>query len=107
MVRIVYETVESCKSCLHNRCGMCYKLSRPIVDLCFELDCPLPALTDVEGFTRYVTKDKELRCHGNCRHWKRWDYNKHLKAEIGICTNSSFKRVCRADNAACEEYDEI
>ena len=107
MVRVIYDLAESCKSCLFNKCGMCYKLSRPLQELCFELDCPLPTLTDVESFTRYITKDKELRCHGNCKHWKRWDYNKHLKAEVGICTYHSFKRVCRADNAACEEYDEI
>ena len=83
------------------------KLGKYLFDICFERDCPLPTLKDVEGFTRYITKDKGLRCHGNCKHWKRWDYNKHIKAEIGICTNQSFMRVCRADNAACEEYDEV
>ena len=106
-MRVIYETVNGCKDCLYNKCGMCYKLSRPIQELCYEADCPLPHLSDVEGYTRYVTKDKELQCHGNCKHWKRWDYNKHIKAEIGICTHHCFKRVCRADNAACEEYDEL
>ena len=106
-MRLIYETTEDCKGCLYNKHSLCYKLSKPLKDLCFERDCPLPFLSDVEQYTRYITKDKKLRCHGNCKYWRRWDYNKHIKAEIGICTHLPFKKVCRADNAACEEYDEV
>ena len=106
-MRVIYETVKNCKECLYNKCQMCYKLSKPLKDICFERDCPLPHLADVEQYTRYITKDKELKCHGNCKHWKHWSYNKHLNTEIGICTHLPFKKVCRADNPSCEEYDEI
>ena len=106
-MRVIYETTEDCKRCPFNHGRICMKLGKYLYDICFEQDCPLPSLSDVESFTRYITKDKELRCHGNCKHWKRWDYNKHIKAEIGICTHSCFKRVCRADSPACEEYDEV
>ena len=106
-MRVIYETTEDCKRCPFNHGRICMKLGKYLFDICFEQDCPLPHLNEVEQFTRYVTEDKSLKCHGNCKHWKRWDYNKHIKAEIGICTHTPFKKVCRADNAACEEYDEI
>ena len=106
-MKVIYETVESCKDCLYNKCGMCYKLSRPLQELCFELDCPLPTLSDVESFTRYITKDKELRCHGNCKNWRRWHYNKHLKKDEGVCCANPGMCIVMANNEACEEYDEI
>ena len=105
-MRIVYETIESCKDCLYNRCGMCYKLSRPIKELCFELDCPLPHLEDVERFTRYITEDKSLDCCGNCKNWKRWHYNEAFKLDVGACCVEG-NRVYTCDSEACEEYDEI
>ena len=70
-MRVIYETIKGCRECHHNRFGMCYKISRPIIELCYEQDCPLPTLTDVEKFTRYITPNKELDCHGNCRNWER------------------------------------
>jgi len=106
-MRVVYETTSDCTKCPFNTGRVCMKLGKYLFDICFERDCPLPFLSDVEQYTRYITKDKKLRCHGNCKYWRRWDYNKHIKAEIGICTHLPFKKVCRADNAACEEYDEV
>ena len=68
--RIIYEEVNGCEGCLHNRNGMCYKLSQPISRVRFDEDCPLPTLTDVEKYLRYITKDGKLDCCGNCRNWK-------------------------------------
>ena len=107
MVRVIYETIESCKGCLFNKCGMCYKLSRPLKELCFEMDCPLPTLQKVEQFTRYITPDKELDCHGNCKNWQRWEYNKHINTDLGVCMVSAGFKVCAANGKACEEFDEI
>ena len=106
MMRVVYETIESCKECLYNKCGMCYKLSRPLKELCFELDCPLPHLEEVERFTRYITEDKSLDCCGNCKNWKRWHYNEAFKLDVGACCVEG-NRVYTCDSEACEEYDEI
>ena len=106
-MRVIYETVESCKSCLFNKCGMCYKLSRPLRELCFELDCPLPTLTDVEKFTRYITRDKELECHGNCKNWERWEYNKHIRTDLGICKACDVLKFCHANSRACDEFEEV
>ena len=105
-MRVVYETIESCKECLYNKCGMCYKLSRPLKELCFELDCPLPHLEEVERFTRYITEDKSLDCCGNCKNWKRWHYNEAFKLDVGACCVEG-NRVYTCDSEACEEYDEI
>ena len=106
-MRVIYETVESCKSCLFNKCGMCYKLSRPLRELCFELDCPLPHLEEVEKFTRYITPDKELECHGNCKNWERWEYNKHIRTDLGICKACDVLKFCHANSRACDEFEEV
>ena len=107
MVRVIYETVESCKGCLFNKCGMCYKLSKPLKELCFEMDCPLPTLEKVEQFTRYITPDKSLDCHGNCKNWQRWEYNKHINTDLGVCCACDVLKFCHANGRACEEFDEI
>ena len=106
-MRVIYRTVESCKDCLYNKHSMCYKLSRPLVELCYERDCPLPTLEDVEQFTRYVTKDKKLECHGNCKNWERWHYNKALNIDIGMCNGLNSTLACLATDKACEEFEEI
>ena len=106
-MRVIYDTTVDCRKCPYNQGKICTRLMKYLWDICFERDCPLPLLEEVEQFTRYITKDKKLECHGNCRNWERWDYNKHIKAEIGICTHLPFKKVCRADNPGCEEYEEI
>ena len=106
-MKVIYETIENCQECLYNKCGMCYKLSRPLKELCFEMDCPLPDLETVEQFTRYITPDKELECHGNCRNWQRWDYNKHIKNDLGVCKASHFLKFCHSNGKACEEFDEL
>lgn len=83
--RVVYEEVESCETCPYNRLAYCEKLRLLCLAIDYERDCPLPKLEDVEKFTHYITEDKKLECCGNCRHWKYWDYNNHLKADLGIC----------------------
>ena len=83
------------------------KLGKYLFDICFEQDCPLPTLSDVEQFTRYVTPDLELDCHGNCMNWRRWGYNKHLKTDEGICRANPGLCVCMANGKACEEFDEL
>ena len=52
----------------------------------------------------YVTEKKSLKCHGNCRYWERWDYNKHILADVGFC---EFNGVKRADGEACKEFEEL
>jgi len=106
-MKVIYETIDGCSDCLFNKCGMCYKLSRPLKELCFEMDCPLPDLETVEQFTRYITPEKELECHGNCKNWQRWDYNKHIKNDLGICKASHFLKFCHSNGKACEEFDEL
>ena len=107
MVRVIYETINGCRECHFNKCQMCYKLSRPIGEICYEVDCPLPTLEKVEQFTRYITKDKSLKCHGNCRNWRRWHYNKHLKTDEGVCCANPGMCICMANDKACEEFEEI
>ena len=106
-MRVIYDTLTGCKDCLYNKCNMCYKLSRPLKEICFERDCPLPSLETVESFTRYITSDKSLKCHGNCKNWRRWEYNKHIQTDLGICKNCEIVKICHANTRACEEFDEI
>ena len=106
-MRVIYETTDDCKKCPFNTGHICLKLGKYLFDICFEQDCPLPTLEEVEKFTRYVTKDKKLECHGNCRNWKRWHYNKHLKTDEGVCCASDDLMFCHANGESCEEYDEI
>ena len=106
-MRVIYETTDDCKKCPHNTGKVCLKLGKYLFDICFEEDCPLPTLEDVEKFTRYVTKDKKLECHGNCKNWERWGYNKPIKSDIGMCMGSVSVKVCAANGKSCEEYDEI
>ena len=107
MMRVIYEMTEDCKRCPFNQGHICMKLGKYLFDICFERDCPLPHLSDVEQFTRYITKDKELDCHGNCRNWERWEYNKHIKTDLGICKACDVLKFCHANGKSCEEYDEI
>ena len=107
MMRVIYETTEDCNNCPHNTGKVCMKLRKCLYDICFERDCPLPLLSDVEQFTRYVTRDKSLKCHGNCRNWERWEYNEHLKTDIGICKASCELLFCHANTSACAEFDEL
>ena len=108
MVRVIYDETENCKECLYNKCGMCLKLSRPLKELCFEKDCPLPHKGIVESFTRYITKQKSIFACGNCKYWKRWDYNQHLASEIGICTHpEGTKLSTRCNDKACKLFKEV
>ena len=105
-MRVIYETTSDCTKCPFNHGRICMKLGKYLFDICFEQDCPLPHLEEVERFTRYITEDKSLDCCGNCRNWSRWQYNKHIKRDIGVCCADG-KRVYTCDSEACEEYDEI
>ena len=106
-MRVIYETTEDCKKCPHNTGRVCMKLRKYLYDICFEQDCPLPSLEDVEQFTRYVTKDKKLECHGNCKNWERWEYNRHINTDLGVCMVSAGFKICHANVKGCEEFEEI
>ena len=106
-MRVVYETTSDCTKCPFNTGKVCMKLQKYLFDICFERDCPLPTLSDVEQFTRYVTPDLELDCHGNCMNWERWEYNKHIQTDLGICKACDVLKFCHANGKACEEFDEL
>lgn len=103
-MRVIYDTTEDCTHCPYNTGRVCMKLGKYLFDICFETDCPLPLLEQVEQFTMYVTEKKSLKCHGNCRYWERWDYNKHIMADVGFCESNGVKR---ADGEACKEFEEL
>ena len=107
MVRVIYDLAESCTKCAYNHDRICTRLGKYLFDICFERDCPLPSLEEVEQFTRYITRDKELDCHGNCRNWERWHYNKSLNTDVGVCNGLNSMLVCLANGKACEEFDEL
>ena len=106
-MRVIYDTTVDCIKCPYNTGRVCMKLGKYLFDVCFETDCPLPELSDVEQFTRYVTKDKGLECHGNCRNWERWQYNKHLNTDLGLCRLSGDMKICHANGPSCEDYKEV
>ena len=106
-MRVIYEMTEDCKRCPFNHSHICMKLGKYLFDICFERDCPLPSLEEVEQFTRYITKDKSIRAHGNCKNWRRWEYNKALKTDLGICKACDVMKFCHANGEACEEFDEL
>ena len=54
-MRVIYEVTEDCNHCPHNTGKVCMKLRKYLYDICFEQDCPLPSLSDVEQFTRYLS----------------------------------------------------
>ena len=103
-MRVIYDTIEDCKRCPYRHDRVCMKLGKYFFDICFERDCPLPLLEKVEEFTRYIRKDKSLKCHGNCKHWKRWGYNKHLNSDVGSCERNGMNV---ASHQGCDEFDEI
>ena len=105
MVKVIYEEVSKCSDCLYNKNKYCYNVGRPLEDLSKE-DCPLPNLSDVEGFTKYITTDYSLKCCGNCKYWKRWGYNKHLNIELGLCkAEGSDVLSTRSCDSACLLFD--
>lgn len=107
IMRVVYEETDGCRDCLYNKCGMCYKLSRPLKELCFDMDCPLPTKEIVEGFTRYITSDKSLNACGNCRHWTRWVYNNNLETEVGTCNKEDILLFTNCTSTACDDFKEV
>ena len=106
-MRVLYNEIDICKDCPMNRCRMCYELGRPLKEISFDADCPLPTLNIVESYTRYITNDKSLEACGNCRNWTRWGYNKNLKTEIGICNKENFLKFVSANGSSCEEFEDV
>ena len=103
-MRVIYDTTEDCTHCPYNTGRVCMKLRKYLFDICFEKDCPLPTLEEVEKFTRYIRKDGDLKVHGNCKHWKRWGYNKHFNCDIGSCERNG---INFASHQCCEGFDEV
>lgn len=103
-MRVIYDTTENCTKCPYNQGRICTKLGKYLFDICFEKDCPLPELSEVEQFTRYVTKTKRLGCHGNCKRWRFWHYNGAVNCDVGCCEVNGVKL---ANDNSCEEFDEL
>ena len=104
-MRVIYAETDSCKDCLYNKHRVCYELSRPLKEIQFERDCPLPTKKIVESFTRYVSKNKKsTRVCGNCQHWERWGYNKSIKTEIGTCNKGDILQFCHCNSDACKKF---
>ena len=107
-MRVIYDTTEDCTKCVYNKSHICTKLMKYLFDICFERDCPLPYLEEVEQFTRYITKDKKLEAHGNCKNWERWHYNKSINSDVGVCKASCICGDMKlADEEACERFEEV
>ena len=106
-MRIIYEEVSDCSSCLYNKCEICSKINRPLKEISFKKDCPLPTKDIVESFTRYITNQKSIKACGNCKYFERWDYNKNLKTELGICNNAEILQFCYCNKEACKRFKEV
>lgn len=107
MVRIIYKETNSCDDCLYNKNSLCYELSRPLKEINFKKDCPLPTKRIVESFTKYITKSNSTKACGNCKHWERWAYNKHLKTEVGTCNKEDILLFCHCSSEACDKFKEV
>ena len=61
-MRVIYETTTDCNKCPYNRDRVCLKLGKFLFDICFEMDCPLPFLSDMENEQQSKIKElEELR----------------------------------------------
>lgn len=107
MLRVIYAEIEGCKDCLYNKNSLCYELSRPVQELNYNKDCPLPTKKVMNDLTKYVTKsDKSIKACGNCQHWERWAYNRNLETEVGICDKGDILLFCHCGSDACESFKE-
>ena len=106
-MKMLNKEIDSCVECLQNKHGMCYELSKPLKNLCFELDCPLPTLNDVEKLMHHITKDKSTNCHGNCKNWTKWGFNKHLKTFLGVCNKEDTLTFVKSSGSSCEEFEDV
>ena len=107
MTRVIYKEINDCTDCLYNRHKVCCELTRPINEISFKDDCPLPTRETVESFTRYITPKKSIRACGNCSYWERWSFNKNLQTELGICNNAEILQFCYCNRKACKEFKEV
>lgn len=62
----------------------------------------------LENFDVKIYNIREVGdCHGNCRNWERWEYNKHIRTDLGICRACDVLKFCHANGKSCEEFDEL
>lgn len=103
-MKVIYHEINSCEDCLYNNQLYCQELQRPLQEISFERDCPLPTREIVSSFTKYVTKQGSTKACGNCKYWERWNYNKNLQTELGICNNAEILQFCYCNRVACNEF---
>jgi len=107
-MRVIYAETEDCTDCLYNKNRICYELSKPVKEVNFPAECPLPTREIVESFTRYISKsDKSTRACGNCTHWERWAYNRSIRTEIGLCNRQDILMFCHCNSDACKHFKEV
>lgn len=104
-MRIIYQPTHDCNDCLYNTGTYCKKLGKYLKDICFERDCPLPILSDVEQYTHYIDKNKNTQVCGNCKHWTYKGYDKYFNKDIGQCTRHKSCRPCTTPT--CKDYKEV
>lgn len=104
-MRIIYQPITDCTDCLYNTGTYCKKLGKYLKDICFERDCPLPILSDVEQYTHYIDKNKNTQVCGNCTHWTYKGYDKYFNKDIGQCTKH--KSCIPCTSPTCNKYTEV
>jgi len=104
-MRIIYQPITDCTDCLYNTGTYCKKLGKYLKDICFERDCPLPILSDVEQYTHYIDKNKNTQVCGNCTHWTYKGYDKYFNKDIGQCTRH--KSCIPCTSPTCDKYKEV
>ena len=107
MSRVIYKEITDCTDCLYNKHGYCYEIGRPLSEIIFQHDCPLPTKRIVESFTRYITHKKSIKACGNCKHWERWGYNKNIKTEIGTCNKGDILNFYHCSSSSCKDFKEV
>jgi len=104
-MRIIYQPITDCTDCLYNTGTYCKKLGKYLKDICFERDCPLPILSDVEQYTHYIDKNKNTQVCGNCTYWTYKGYDKYFNKDIGQCTRH--KSCIPCTSPTCDKYKEV
>lgn len=104
-MKIIYQPITNCNDCLYNNGTYCKRLKKYLKDICYEQDCPLPTLTNVEQYTRYLDKNKNLQVCGNCKHWTYKGYDKYFNKDIGQCTKH--KSCIPCTSPTCTQYKEV
>ena len=107
--RVVYEEVNDCNDCPYNKDKVCWRLGKYLHDICFEKDCRLPYLSQVEKYLRYVGEDNSLSVCGNCRYWEYLGYAPGYECDIGFCMNDdvSVNVACECTRKGCDEFSSV